>query len=143
MLTADLRGNFDGARGEIHLRDLELPQAGINFNIEDAASELKAKVEHLPITHRLFTALPASMTELEEIYKPVGRMTVNYDFSHDADGLLHKHWTFQPERMSGECKYFAYHVDDVVGTIDREVIGTNPATLKVDILRKPAVSPSQ
>ncbi len=133
ITNADIRGEFDGARGELHFSGLTLPQAGMPFDLENAATAIRGKVEHLPLTRKLFAALPANMHDLEETYQPSGRMNVTYDFRRDQNGVIHKNWIFVPEKLSGTCKYFPYHVEGVTGIIERELIGSNPAIVRIDV----------
>jgi hypothetical protein len=129
---AHVSGRAGDARLDLTLTDLTPPPRDGPFDLYDLVRELDLKLERLPVTPELFGYLPESVRELEEIYRPRGLVSMDHHFQREGDGWR-KRWRLEPEGMSGECKYFPYRLERIVGSVAVERASGQGGAITVDL----------
>ena len=130
---ARLTARAGPSRLELTVKDLAVPAPHADCHLDDLAGEIDGRVEHLPVTDRLFACLPDGLKDLKDDYSPAGQATVDYAFRRTAPGRWRKHWSVRPEAMAGEFLHFRYRVEGITGSIDVDTTSEHDSLVSVDL----------
>jgi hypothetical protein len=104
--------------------------------LDQSASEIEFKAQHLMLTHDLFAALPTSLTGLRTVdrdYEPRGPTSLEFTLRRDPSRGWQKHAVVRPEDVRIEFVKFPFVVEHLTGVIEQEGATHVPDVLKVNL----------